>query len=198
MPACLNRFLILALLIVGSTPAFAHTGVGETGAFVAGLTHPFGGLDHALAMIAVGLWAGLAGGRALLIWPIAFVGGMLAGGALAMAGLSLPFVEPGIAGSVIVLGFLVALAVRAPLAIGAAVVALFAVVHGYAHGSEAPATGSGLAYAAGFALATAALHAIGIALVLACQRVAPLVFVRAAGVATALAGLGLAAGALGN
>src|SRR5665647_1593880 len=106
---------IAALLALGATPAFAHPGHSLTDSFAAGVAHPLGGLDHMAVMIAVGLWAALKGGRALWIWPAAFVGVMLAGGALGMAHVALPFVESGILASVVALGLLVALAVDLPV-----------------------------------------------------------------------------------
>ncbi len=102
-----------------------------------------------LAMVAVGLWAGLNGGRALWAWPAAFVGVMLLGGALGMAGVTLPLVESGILASVVVLGLLVLGAFRLPVAAGAALVALFALLHGHAHGTELPADGAAVSYFAG-------------------------------------------------
>jgi urease accessory protein len=129
-----------------------------------GLLHPLTGLDHVLAMTSVGLWASQKGGRALWVWPSAFVGVMLVGGALGMQGVALPMVEPMIAVSVLVLGLLIASATRLPLWAGAALVGLFALAHGNAHGLEAPETGAGLQYALGFAFSTVALHGIGIAL----------------------------------
>ncbi len=103
--------LVLALLalVLGSSAAFAHVGVGSTASFAAGVSHPFSGLDHMAVMIAVGLWAALKGGRALWVWPCAFVGVMLIGGALGMMHVPVPFVEPGILASVLALGLLVAL-----------------------------------------------------------------------------------------
>ncbi len=113
-------------------------------------------------MVAVGLWAALKGGRALWVWPAAFVGVMLIGGALGMAHVAVPFVEPAILASVVALGLLVALAVDLPVWAGAAIVAVFALLHGHAHGTEVAETMSGAEYMAGFALATATLHALGI------------------------------------
>ena len=104
-----------------------------------GFTHPFTGLDHMLAMVAVGLWAGLNGGRALWAWPAAFVGVMVLGGALGIAGVAVPMVEPGILASVVVLGLLVLAAAQLPVAAGAVLVAAFALLHGHAHGAELPA-----------------------------------------------------------
>src|ERR1700709_2262498 len=116
----MNIFSIVALLILGVTPALAHVGIGSTASFAAGVGHPLGGLDHITVMIAVGLWAALKGGRALWIWPCAFVGVMLIGGGLGMAHVNVPFVEPAILASVVALGLLVALAVDLPVALGAA------------------------------------------------------------------------------
>src|SRR5471030_745529 len=140
----MNRiFPALIGLLLASSPALANVGVGSTASFSAGVAHPLSGLDHMAVMVAVGLWAALKGGRALWIWPEAFVGVMLIGGALGMAHVPLPFVESGILASVIALGLLVALAVDLPVWLGAVVIAVFAVFHGHAHGSEATETMSG-------------------------------------------------------
>jgi urease accessory protein len=156
-----------AVLAAIATPAFAHTGTGpHMHGFVDGLTHPLGGLDHLLAMIAVGIWsslaAGAAAGRRVWIIPAIFVGAMLAGAGLAQSGIALPAVETAIAMSVVALGALIAAGARLPVGAGAALVALFAVFHGYAHGIEA--TGPMVGYMAGFAITTAVLHATGILL----------------------------------
>jgi urease accessory protein len=191
----MKRFLPLAaLLIFGATPAFAHVGVGSTASFAAGVAHPLTGLDHIAVMVAVGLWAALKGGRALWMWPSAFVGVMLVGGALGMAHVPLPFVEPAILASVVAIGILVALAIDLPVWAGAAVVGLFALFHGHAHGSEAAETVSGLEYMAGFALATATLHLVGIALALGLTRAHLRGVVRAGGVVCVAVGVGLFAG----
>ncbi len=191
------RFLRLALsaaaLTALATAAEAHTGHGATNAFTAGFAHPLGGVDHLLAMVAVGLWAGLAGGRALWLWPAGFVAAMVLGGALGMAGVPMPFVEQGIVGSVIVIGLAAALAFSPSLAVGVAIAALAGLFHGHAHGTEVPADASGLAYAAGFALATALLHACGIAATVIAARFTLPVAARAAGGLTAVAGVVLAA-----
>lgn len=150
-------------LIAGLTaagPAFAHPDAGSASTLMIGLAHPLGGLDHVLAMVAVGLWAALRGGTALLAWPAAFLLMMAGGAGLAMAGVALPMIEPGILASVVVLGLLVASAVRLPVTAGAGIVGLFALLHGQAHGLEA-AGGSALAYGSGFVLATAALLGAG-------------------------------------
>ena len=153
---------ILALLLLAASPAVAHVGHGSTASFTAGLGHPLGGLDHVTVMVMVGLWAGLKGGRALLIWPTVFVGAVLFGGVLGIEGVPMPFVEPAILASVVALGLLVALAVDLPVAVGAVILGVFAMFHGHAHGSEVAETLKGVEYMAGFALATAALHLAGI------------------------------------
>ena len=145
-----------------------------------------------LAMVAVGLWAGLNAGRALWVWPAAFVGAILVGGALGIAGAPVPLVEPGILASVIVLGLLVLAAARLPVALGAALVALFALLHGHAHGGELPSGAAALTYAAGFALATALLHAIGLGIAYLGRSNGGKLVVRGAGAAVAAAGVALA------
>ena len=142
--------------------AEAHT-LGAHGAgLAAGLAHPFIGLDHLLAMIAVGIWAGQHGGRAVWLIPLTFVSVMAAAASLASFGLLLPLIEPAIACSVLVLGLLIAGSVRLPTSLGALLVGLFAVFHGYAHGLELPQAASPILYGAGFVLATALLHGLGI------------------------------------
>ncbi len=173
--------------------AQAHTGLGDAGeTFSAGLAHPFGGLDHVLAMIAVGLYAAQKGGRALWLVPGTFVAVMALGGVGAMAGLGLPLVEIGILGSLVVFGATVLFASRVPLAPGAALVALFAVFHGHAHGAEILAGASAGLYVAGFVLATGLLHGIGLAAGLLSERAGRAVWrgvVRAGGAAVAATGL---------
>lgn len=141
--------------------AFAHPGHEGASAFTAGLTHPIGGADHLLAMLAVGLLAGAAGGKARLVLPLSFLGAMAAGGFGGALGLALPAVEPMILASVVVFCALLALGLRLPLALMALMVAAFGLFHGNAHGLEAPASGFA-AYAAAFTLSTAALHGAGL------------------------------------
>jgi urease accessory protein len=182
---------VFVLAATFASPAFAHTGHGDVAGFVAGIAHPVLGQDHLMAMVTVGLWAGLVGGRALLAWPLAFIGSMLAGGALGMGGMMLPGVELVIGVSVVALGAAVAAGVKPQLVLGAGLIALFGLAHGHAHGMEAPASGSG-AYVVGFVLATAALHGIGLALVKATRaRYAPAI-ARHLGALAALAGVALA------
>ena len=142
--------------------AEAHTFGSQGAGLMAGLTHPFVGLDHLLAMIAVGIWAGQLGGRAVWLIPLTFVSVMAAAATLASFGLLLPFMEPAIACSVLVLGLLIAGSVRLPTSVCALLVSLFAVFHGYAHGLELPQAASPILYGAGFVLATALLHGLGI------------------------------------
>jgi urease accessory protein len=184
---------LMALLLV-SSPALAHVGVGSTASFSAGVAHPLSGLDHMAVMVAVGLWAALKGGRALWIWPVAFVGVMLVGGALGMAHVPVPLVEPGILVSVMALGLMVALAVDLPVWLGAVIIGAFAFLHGHAHGSEVAETVSGAEYMVGFALSTAALHLFGIGFALTMARVQWRPAIRIAGAACVLIGAGLVAG----
>jgi urease accessory protein len=174
--------------------AFAHTGQGEASGLAHGFLHPVGGLDHILAMATVGLFAALLGGRALWVVPASFVLMMAAGGVLGMTGFEPPFVELGIAASIIVLGAAVALNRPAPLYAAMALVGFFATFHGFAHGTEMPAGASGLAYALGFMAATASLHAAGVALGLLLQRALPPAAIRLAGGAVAAIGLAILAG----
>jgi urease accessory protein len=190
--------MLLMLSIAAFFPlsAFAHPGHGVTNVFASGFSHPFGGLDHWLAMVAVGLWAAQMGGRALWMVPGAFVSLMLFGGMLAMSGIHLPYVEAGILASVVVLGVVVAAALKFPLAVSAAIVGLFALFHGHAHGAEMPmAKGMAMdavSYSLGFTLATALLHGLGIAGGVILQQLNTDKVVRYAGGAIAMGGLFLA------
>jgi urease accessory protein len=163
---------LAALTVLVPLAAEAHTGVGATGGFAHGFMHPIGGLDHILAMVAVGIWAAQIGGRALWLVPSAFVATMMLGGALGMLGVGLPMVELGIVGSIILLGLLIGFRTRLPVVASMAIVGLFAIFHGHAHGTEAPIETSGALYALGFAAATTLLHVAGIVAVLGATRVA--------------------------
>ncbi len=193
-----SRSLTIAVAAAASlaaTPAFAHLNPAEHGSFAAGLSHPFFGLDHVLAMVGVGLWAALLGGRALWAVPAAFLVTMMAGFALALMNVGLPFVEPAVAASVVVLGLLALVALRVPVPAGMALVGVFALFHGYAHGGELGAAGA-WPFMAGFAIATALLHGAGLAVGLGLARLARGgLIARIAGGLTALAGLWLLAGA---
>lgn len=180
----LKQALAAIALLLSPALAFAHPGHGDNG-LLAGIGHPIGGLDHLLAMLAVGLWAAQQQGAARWALPLTFVGAMLIGGLQGFAGLPLPALESGIAASVLALGLAVALAVRPPLVLAVAATTLFALFHGVAHGLELPAMASPWGYAVGFVVATAVLHAGGYALV----RVVPQVAVRVAGVISAAMGV---------
>lgn len=180
-----------ALLILLPGLALAHSGEGAHSGFAAGIAHPLGGLDHLLAMVAVGCWAAYLGGSARWQLPLAFVGAMLIGGGLGMAGLSVPAMEPMIVASSVVIGLALALAGRVPTALAAIGCGLFALFHGLAHGLEMPASGSAAGYAAGFALATLALHLAGLASGALSRKLAGHRLERWAGGAIALLGLGL-------
>ncbi|MGM3386352.1 HupE/UreJ family protein [Stutzerimonas stutzeri] len=188
----MNRKLLFATaLLLSPALAVAHPGHDHAG-IMSGLAHPVFGLDHLLAMLAVGLWAAQQTGTARWALPLTFVAAMLLGGLLGFAGVEMPLMETGIAGSVLALGLLVALAVRPPLAVAAGLTALFAASHGVAHGLELPALSSPWGYAAGFVAATAALHGAGYVVARSLPQVAaPLV--RIAGAASALAGAWLLA-----
>jgi urease accessory protein len=184
-------------LAASSLAAFAHTGVDHAHGFMHGFLHPIGGLDHTLAMVTVGLLAVHLGGRALWLLPATFILIMTAGGILGIDGVRIPYVEIGIASSVIALGLMFASGMTIPVGLAMGIVGFFAIFHGHAHGAEMPASASGLSYAIGFMVATAALHAIGIGIGLAIAAAGRKMSVRAArmsGGAIALAGVGLLAG----
>lgn len=157
-----TRLTALPFFLLPSA-AFAHTGVGDTAGFLHGFAHPIGGLDHVLAMVAVGVFAFVLRGRALWLVPAAFVGMMVVGFGLGLAQLNVPAVELGIALSSVVIGGAAALGLSMPVGAAMALVGLFAIFHGHAHGSEMPETAAGLTYTAGFLAATALLHALGLA-----------------------------------
>jgi urease accessory protein len=162
----MNNMYLSALLVIGlvlSNAVHAHIGVDAHGSFASGLVHPFSGLDHMLAMMAVGLWAVQMGGRALFVVPGAFVLAVALGAALGLSGSALPLVEGGIALSVLVLGALVAFAIRGPWQLAAGLAAVFAVFHGYAHAASLPEFSNPTSYLAGVLMATASLHAFGVA-----------------------------------
>ena len=191
-----TRILAILLTLV-PTAAFAHTGAGYAHGFADGLVHPLGGLDHILAMVTVGVLAWQLGGRAIWLLPARFLALMVVGGVLALAGGSLPWVEVGIAASVIVFGIMITLGTKAPLALAMGIVGLFAVFHGHAHGTEMPITASGAAYGLGFVLATALLHAAGIALGYLIGRMShKQLAYRLAGCAVVLAGISILAHAI--
>lgn len=157
-----SSWLLLALALGYAASAEAHIQAGEGGAFLSGLKHPVSGLDHIVAMVSVGLWGAQLGRPAIWVLPVTFPMVMAIGGFLGLIGIPLPGVEIGIAASAILLGAVVLLQARPPLAAAAVLVAIFAIFHGYAHGAELPPGGNGLLYSLGFIMATGFLHGCGI------------------------------------
>jgi len=181
----------VALLAFAFAPAIAlaHEETGQAAGLLAGLAHPVSGLDHVLAMVAVGLWGAVLGAPAIWVLPVAFPLVMAIGGVMGLLGFPLPGVEIGIAVSAIVLGAMVLAEARPPLWVAAVIVAFFAVFHGHAHGRELPEGTSALLYSVGFVVATGLLHEVGILLGVAHRWTAGRQAVRAAGGVVALAGL---------
>jgi urease accessory protein len=186
----MNPLYATALLAIGlilSNVVHAHIGVHANGSFETGLMHPFSGMDHMLAMLAVGLWAAQSGGRNVLALPAAFITAMALGAVIGLSGAALPLAETGIALSVAILGAMLALAVRGEWQWSAPLIALFALFHGLAHGAEIPQFVNPAGYFAGFLMATAMLHACGVAAAITLKdRVLAL---RAGGAAIGFAGL---------
>ncbi len=188
-----KRFLLsigtFALAISLPAIAQAHVGHGETVGFLHGLEHPMGGLDHILAMLAVGLWAAQLGGHAVWSVPLTFVSVMALGGLFGINGVPIPFVEQGIIASDLLLGGLVLMATRLPLAASMSIVGLLAIFHGYAHGEEMPRNAAALEYAAGFMVATAALHLSGVGIAMLMNQLLKDRLVRLAGGGIILGGI---------
>lgn len=184
----LPAFLVLAALLLVSGPAAAHTEVGVPGGLLSGFLHPLAGLDHLVAMVAVGLWGAQLGKPGIWVLPICFPAVMALGGVLGILGVPLPATELMVALSALVLGFAVAMALRVPFWAAAAVVGVFAVFHGYAHGAEMPGAANALAYGVGFVVATGTLHAAGILIGVLTRWPTGAQAVRALG--AAIAGLG--------
>lgn len=153
---------VLILVLLWSQNAFAHPQKGEAAGFLTGFRHPISGLDHVLAMVAVGLWGAQLGSPAIWLLPVAFPMVMALGGMLGLMGIPLPGAEYGIALSAIMLGAAVLFEIRPPLTIAAILVGFFAIFHGHAHGTELPPGQSALLYSMGFVIATGCLHALGI------------------------------------
>jgi urease accessory protein len=160
----ISPWVLGGLLLASATATWAHAEHGAATGFLAGMAHPVSGFDHVLAMVAVGLWGAQLGNPALWALPVVFPLIMACGGLLGLLGLPLPGVEFGIALSGVVLGFAVATRKRPPLWLAIALVAIFAIFHGHAHGTELPEGADGLRYSLGFVIATGALHACGIAI----------------------------------
>lgn len=191
------RILLASAFTLVSTAAFAHAGDGDTAGLLNGFVHALGGLDHVLAMVAVGVFAFVLGGRALFLVPLSFVGMLAVGLLLGAGGIEMPFVELGIALSSVVIGAAAASGRPVPVIGAVALVGAFAVFHGHAHGAEMPAAARGLDYALGLIAATALLHAAGIVATATVARLAgkhgrPLA--QLAGGIFALGGVGVLAG----
>lgn len=187
----IHRAVLAAALAFSSGAAFAHEGAGVAAGFLSGFVHPLNGWDHVIAMVAVGLWGAFLGRPAIWVLPIVFPMVMAMGGALGVSGLPIPAVETGIALSAVVLGAMIAFAVRPPIWVAAAIVGSFAIFHGYAHGVELPQAADPIAYSLGFVIATGLLHLAGIAFGLLVRWPAGKIAVRAGGGAIAMAGVAL-------
>jgi len=157
-----TRYVVALLALMSAVPACAHTG-SVSGGLVGGLAHPVFGLDHVIAMVAVGLWGSALGVPGIFLLPVAFPLVMAVGGVLGILGVPLPGAEIGIALSAIMLGLMVAIEARPPILIALVVVGAFAIFHGHAHGTELPAGANAVAYSLGFVIATGLLHLAGIA-----------------------------------
>ncbi len=190
----MTRLFVVALALLVTGPAWAHSGAGDVGGFAAGLLHPVSGVDHMLAMIAVGMWGAQLGLPLIWLLPVTFPLVMALGGLLGGLGVPLPAVEPGIAASVLVLGAMVALAFRPPAWVAALIVGMWAIFHGYAHGAELPAGADAFTYGLGFVIATGLLHLVGIALGSIIRWPAGVTALRAGGAAICAAGLWLLVG----
>lgn len=189
--------LVAFALVLSPATVLAHAGHGDASGLAYGFAHPLGGIDHILAMVAVGVFAFVLGGRALWLVPLSFVGMMAVGFLLGVGGIDVPFVELGIALSSVVIGAAAAWGRPMPAAIAMAVVGAFAIFHGVAHGAEMPLDSNGLGYASGFLAATALLHAAGIAVAMVVARLVQRhgkAAAQVAGGAFALGGLGVLAG----
>ena len=187
-------FGFLFFNLISISTASAHDGSGIAGGFLSGFMHPILGWDHVAAMIAVGLWGAFLGSTAIWILPVVFPMVMAFGGALGVAGVPIPAVETAIALSAIVLGGMVAFAMRPPLWIAAIIVGAFAIFHGHAHGTELPNSANPLAYSLGFVIATGLLHVGGVMFGLLVRWPWGKTVIRAGGGFIAIAGIGFLTG----
>jgi len=176
-----NIATIIVFMLLLPSYAFAHVERGQATGFIIGLQHPWSGLDHVLAMIAVGIWGAQLGNPAMWLLPVTFPMVMSMGAMMGLLGIPLPGIEIGIALSAILLGAMVVGEVRPKLIIAALMVSFFAIFHGHAHGTELPVGQSGMLYSMGFVIATGCLHGIGIALGLAHRWPAGKLALRGAG-----------------
>jgi len=168
---------------------FMHPEMGQASGFWHGFSHPLTGLDHVLAMLAIGIWAVQVGGKAIWAIPLSFVGMMIVGGIIGMSGVKIPYVETGIVMSVMVLGVLIVASARLPLLAGMLIAGIFALFHGHSHGTEIPETAMGITYSIGFAMSTLLLHLSGIGLALFAGKKIKVQLLRYVGASIAVAGI---------
>jgi len=187
-PKSISLAAVPLLALFASAAAHAHAGHGIAGGFLSGIAHPLLGLDHLVAMVAVGLWGAFLRAPAIWVLPVAFPLVMAFGAMLGVLGVFLPAVEIGIALSGVILGLLIAFAVRMPGVVALLIVSAFAIFHGHAHGTELPDAANPFAYAVGFVIATGLLHLGGIAFGTLIRWPAGVVAVRLGGVAVAMVG----------
>jgi urease accessory protein len=181
---------LLVLLLLTPALAIAHVGQGDIGGgLLSGFLHPIMGLDHVIAMVAVGMWGAQLGAPAIWILPVTFPLVMAFGGVLGALGVPIPGIEIGIAASAIALGGMVAFAARPPLWMAAVIVGIFAIFHGHAHGAELPESANAIAYSIGFVAATGGLHALGILIGVANRWPSGAKALRAGGAAIAVTGV---------
>jgi len=181
---------VAALVLASPVAALGHTRGGEASGLLSGLAHPVSGLDHVVAMLAVGLWGAQLGAPAIWLLPVTFPVVMAFGGMLGLAGVGLPGIEIGIAVSAVLLGTMVLLEARPSIAVAAWLVGFFAVFHGHAHGAELPEGANGMLYSVGFVVATGSIHAAGIAIGLVHRWPPGRLAIRAGGLAICLTGVG--------
>lgn len=186
-------WIVLASLFVSET-VLAHTGEGITGGLMSGFLHPVAGLDHVTAMVAVGILGAFLGRPAIWVLPVVFPLVMTIGGVLGLLGVSISYIEVGIAVSSIVLGLMILFALKPPLLIAAIIVAAFAIFHGHAHGTELPKAANALAYSVGFVVSTGLLHLVGIGIGELIRWPVGQIVARAIGGVIAIAGVGFLTG----
>jgi urease accessory protein len=195
-PLSLRLLVVSTLVLAGGENLLAHEQTGTARGFLTGFVHPLSGLDHVVAMVAVGLWGAQLGPPALWLLPVTFPMVMAFGGFLGLIGIALPGVEIGIALSALLLGVMVATEAKVPLVTAAVLVGFFAIFHGHAHGTELPAGQSGLAYSIGFVVATGLLHGVGIAIGVVHRWQPGRIALRVAGAVVAMAGVAFLFGAM--
>jgi urease accessory protein len=187
-PGAARRWFLILFLLLFPLTVFAHQRGGEVIGFASGFLHPISGLDHILAMVAVGMWGAQLGAPAIWVLPLAFPMVMALGGMMGLMGIKLPGIELCIALSALALGFAVCREARPKLWIAAIIVSVFAIAHGHAHGTELPLGANGMLYSIGFVIATGLLHALGIGIGLVNRWAAGRIALRVAGAVVAMGG----------